>query len=84
MMEKYDFVKVIDFYNDEGLSEEYMGVGRALVGNNAMVIGFYSGGSRPSAYSDYDVEICFFDQELQELAMEYGFDYWDITELEVI
>ena len=83
MIRKYDFVKVIDFLEDKE-DEEYMEVGKKLVGENAMVIGFYSGGNKPSEFSDYDVEICFFDEELQKMAMDNGFDYWDVSELEVI
>lgn len=83
MIKKYDFVKVIDFYKENHEDKEYLEVGKQLVGSNAMVIGFYSG-DKLSELSDYDVEICFFNQELQELAMEYGFDYWDVTELEVL
>lgn len=81
-MKKYDIVTIIDFYNDKD-DEEYMDIGKKFIGENAMIIGFYNG--EPSKFdSEYDIEICFFNQELQELAMEYGFDWWDKTELELL
>ncbi len=32
----------------------------------------------------YCIELCFFNQGLQELAMEEGFDYWKEEELELM
>lgn len=76
-MKKYDFVKVIDFYRDDE-DAEYTEVGKRLIGEYAMVI------NRDKRCEGHPLEICFFDMELQKLAMDNGFDYWDETELEVI
>ena len=76
-MKKYDFVKVIDFYRDEE-DIPYTTVGEGLIGEYAMVIG------RDTRYEGDPIEICFFNMNLQRLAMEYEFDWWDENELEVI
>ena len=75
-MKKYDFVKVIDYHKSD--DESYNNVGKYLLGEYAMIIGI------DKRTNDYQIEICFFNMNLQSLAMEYGFDYWDESELEVI
>ncbi len=75
-MKKYDFVKVKEL---KDLNTFYKKVGKHFIGARAMVIGIDN-----IRYDDYTIELCFFNEELQELAMEEGFDYWRKDELELI
>ncbi|NLY46826.1 MAG: hypothetical protein GX053_12695 [Tissierella sp.] len=76
-MKKYDLVKVVDFYRDDK-DKKYTEIGNELIGELAMVTNI------DTKNVDYQIEIRFFDTELQELAISHGFDCWDESELEVI
>lgn len=75
-MKKYDFVKVKEL---KELNKYYGKAGEHFIGAKAMVIGVDD-----IRGDDYTIELCFFNQELQELAMEEGFDYWKREELELM
>ena len=74
-----DLVRVIGFCKDES-DEEYTKIGNILTGQEAVIVDFYS----LDLSRRYNVEIEFLDDEMNDLATEYGFDYWDDTELELV
>ncbi len=75
-MQKYDFVEVVELIDTNSSYEE---IGQVFIGKKAMIIDINT-----SIADGYCIELCFFNQELQELAMEEGFDYWKEEELELI
>lgn len=74
-----DLVKVIGFFKDES-DEEYTKIGNILIGQEAVIVDFHS----HDKSRNYNVKIEFLDDEFEELAIEYGFDYWDDTDLELV
>jgi hypothetical protein len=74
-----DLVRVIGFCKDES-DEEYTKVGNTLIGQEAVIVDFYS----RDKSKEYNIKIEFLDDEMNDLASEYGFDCWDNSELELV
>lgn len=74
-----DLVRVIGFCKDES-DEEYTKVGNSLIGQEAVIVDFYS----RDKSKEYNIKIEFLDDEMNDLASEYGFDCWDNSELELV
>jgi len=74
-----DLVRVIGFCEDES-DEEYTKVGNILIGQEAVIVDFYS----RDKSKEYNIKIEFLDDEMNDLASEYGFDCWDNSELELV
>lgn len=74
-----DLVRVIGFCEDES-DEEYTKVGNTLIGQEAVIVDFYS----RDKSKEYNIKIEFLDDEMNDLASEYGFDCWDNSELELV
>jgi hypothetical protein len=74
-----DLVRVIGFCKDES-DEEYTKVGNILIGQEAVIVDFYS----RDKSKEYNIKIEFLDDEMNDLASEYGFDCWDNSELELV
>lgn len=70
-LEKWDFVKVVDF-NREELKEEEM---NQFVGAKGIIINTFSG-------SGYKNDVVFFDMNLQKKAMDNGGILWRDEDLE--
>lgn len=74
-LEKWDFVKVVDF-NREELDEEEM---NQFLGAKGIIINTFSG-------SGYKHDVVFFDMNLQKKAMDNGGILWrdgDLEKLEI-
>ena len=74
-----DLVRVIGFCEDAS-DEEYTKVGNILIGQEAVIVDFYS----RDKSKEYNIKIEFLDDEMNDLASEYGFDCWDNSELELV
>ncbi len=74
-----DLVRIIGFCKDES-DEEYTKVGNILIGQEAVIVDFYS----RDKSKEYNIKIEFLDDEMNDLASEYGFDCWDNSELELV
>lgn len=74
-----DLVRVIGFFKDES-DEEYTKVGNILIGQEAVILDFHS----YDRFTDYNVKIEFLDDAMNDLANDYGFDWWDNSELELV
>ena len=74
-----DLVRVIGFCKDES-DEEYTKVGNTLIGQEAVIVDFYS----RDKSKEYNIKIEFLNDEMNDLASEYGFDCWDNSELELV
>lgn len=74
-----DLVRVIGFCKDES-DEEYTKVGNSLIGQDAVIVDFYS----RDKSKEYNIKIEFLNDEMNDLASEYGFDCWDNSELELV
>lgn len=74
-----DLVRVIGFCKDES-DEEHTKVGNTLIGQEAVIVDFYS----RDKSKEYNIKIEFLDDEMNDLASEYGFDCWDNSELELV
>lgn len=74
-----DLVRVIGFFEDES-DEGYTKAGNVLIGEEAVILDFYS----EDKSKEYNVKIEFIDDEMNVLANDYGFDWWDNSELELV
>lgn len=74
-----DLVRVIRFIKDES-DEECTKVGNSLIGQEAVIVDFYS----RDKSTTYNVKIEFLDDEMNDLASDYGIDWWDDSELELV